>query len=189
MPIKKPVEKGGGGGAGVDYNAMVQNALVNLRRSLDSDSDCLGWLESGVAGRDLSTFNAYYNALDGANGSGVKLAGTQDFSNTPYSGANAVTNVGNNSIGSGFVITVNTQGAFFTNKLGVAFADKYADQISQILPATVQAQDFILLHELAHYFQAGGFTQNDGGDLAAQKRNNDLEWEKCRKSMVGGPLM
>jgi N-acetylglutamate synthase-like GNAT family acetyltransferase len=60
--------------------------------------------------------------------------------------------------------------------------------VSQLLAATVQGQDFILLHELAHYFQATGFTQSDA-DVASQKRNNDMVWEKCQRSVGGGPLM
>jgi RHS repeat-associated protein len=184
-PVPDLSEPASGGGP-PDYSKTVQFALMNLRKSIDSN--CLGWLESGIAGGDLAVFNAYYNALDGANGSNTALAGAQDLSKTDYKNLNAVTNGNGFSMGNGFVITVNTDGAFFTTNKGAGYGDKYDAEIRQIQGGTVQAQNFILIHELAHYFGASGFTQNDGGDLPAQKRNNDLLWDKC-KATIRGPIL
>jgi len=56
---------------------------------------------------------------------------------------------------------------------------------------TPAAQAFVLLHELAHYFQAHGFvSENINGktDLGKEKSNNDLIWKNCAKTIKGGNL-
>ena len=67
--------------------------------------------------------------------------------------------------------------------MGVGYADVYANQVQNIQPATQQAQFFILLHELAHYFKAQGYIQDDGNNLGSQKFNNDLIWKDCQKTI------
>jgi Zn-dependent peptidase ImmA (M78 family) len=47
---------------------------------------------------------------------------------------------------------------------------------------TLPAQIFLLLHELAHYFQASGFIMTDGS-IQAQATNNDLLLKKCAKTI------
>ena len=69
----------------------VDATLAQLRNALSSDSKCLGLLESGIAGNNLSVFNSYFNALDGAN-SQTPLATALDFSLLPstYQGLNGL---------------------------------------------------------------------------------------------------
>ncbi len=54
-----------------------------------------------------------------------------------------------------------------------------------------QAQFFILLHELPHFFNATSFIQNDGTLTGAQNGNNDLLWKDCSKTILSGsgPVM
>jgi len=197
---------GGGGGGGTDPNGpsleappdgwpspviipvsvsaqtvKVVATLASLRNALNSDQDCLSFLESGIAGNDTKTFNAFYNALMGVNSS-APLAGAVDFTGTDFNNLNGVTN----QPSTGFFISVNTTGAFFTTNRGVGYADVYASQVQNIQPATQQAQYFILLHELAHFFQVQGFIQNDGNNLGAQESNNDKIWKNCQKTIQGG---
>ena len=154
----------------------VDATLYSLRRALESDRDCLNFLESGIAGGDLSTFNKFYNQLSGF--SGPPLAGAADFRGTDYSGYNGITGW----IGSGFIITINTAGAFFNSDVGVAYGNDYEAQIGALRGGTQPAQFFLLLHELAHFFQAQGFNQNDQ-TRGQQEFNNDLLWEKCSKTI------
>jgi len=67
----------------------VDIALKRLKGALDSDSGCLNFLRSGIAGNNPSVFNAYYNALSGASG-GPPLAGAAEFS-YDYATDNAIT--------------------------------------------------------------------------------------------------
>jgi hypothetical protein len=82
-------------------------------------------------------------------------------------------------------ITINANGAFFNTGIGVGYAGQYAAQIGQIGPATQQAQDLILLHELAHYLQVPGFIPNDN-TVPSQKSNNDAVFQNCNKTLYAG---
>jgi RHS repeat-associated protein len=157
----------------------VDATLGQLRNALSSDPKCLNFLESGIAGNNLSVFNQYFNALDGASG-GPALAVAQNFQGTQYQGLNGLT--------SSYAILINSSGAFFSSAVGVGYAGVYANQVQSIQGGTPEAQYFILLHELAHFFQAQGFIQNDGNSLGAQQANNDLLWKDCSKTIqsVGG---
>ncbi len=74
-------------------------------------------------------------------------------------------------------------GAFFTSGVGVGVGLVHDSEIRALRGGTPQAQYFVLLHELAHFFQADqGFIQNDGS-LKAQESNNDLLWDKCSKTI------
>ena len=84
----------------------------------------------------------------------------------------------------GYLLTINSAGAFFNNSVGVGYANKYDAQVGSLQGGTPSAQYFILLHELAHYFSADGFIKNDS-PLGFQKSNNDLIWEKCNKTIQG----
>jgi RHS repeat-associated protein len=164
--------------------------LAGLRRALASDPDCLQWLESGLAGNNADVFNKFYNQLIGIGPNGqpaATLAGAADFSGTDLSNLNAVTN----QLRTGYFLTVNTEGAFFTTDKGVGYGDVFDSQIGSIKPVTPAAQYFILIHELAHYFKAQGFIENDGNVLGSQKKNNDLLWKNCNKTIPsagGGPI-
>jgi RHS repeat-associated protein len=155
----------------------VRGSLIKLRR--DIDENCLNFLKSGIAGGNTETFNQYYNQLP------TFAAGTEDLSRTQYAGMNAVTR----GTDVPFLITVNSVGAFFTTAMGVGYADRYDNEVKGLRPATTEAQYFILLHELAHYFQAAGFIQDDGKLLGSQKANNDLLWEKCNKTIRPGTTL
>ena len=158
----------------------VDATLYSLRRALDSDPNCLNFLETGIAGGDVSVFNKYYNQLMGF--SGPPLAGATDFRGTDYSGYNGITGW----IGSGYIVTINTSGAFFNAGQGVGYALNYDAQVSALQGGTQAGQFFILLHELAHFFQAQGFDQNDQ-TRGQQEFNNDLLWEKCSKTVQSAP--
>jgi RHS repeat-associated protein len=165
----------------------VDATLAQLRNALSNDSNCLNFLESGIAGNSTSVFNQYFNALDGANGQ-APLATALDFSLLPanYQGLNGLTG----GIGGGGIL-INSNGAFFSSAVGVGYANVYANQVQGMTGGTPQAQFFILLHELSHFFQAQGFIQNDTA-LGAQKANNDLLWKDCSKTIQsagGGGLI
>ena len=160
-------------------SGRVQSALLSLRRNLGSD--CLGWLETGIAGNSLGVFNQYFNQLIGSDG--TPLAGAADFDGTQYQGASGATNAPDLP----FYITINTQGAFFKAGVGVGYvSSQYTAQMNSVQSGTTAAQYFILVHELAHYFKAEGFDQDDRS-IDAQKHNNDLIWKKCG-STIKGPV-
>jgi RHS repeat-associated protein len=172
-------------------NNRVLSDLIDLRRLIDPD--CLSFLENGsLAGGDLSTFNQYFNGLIGIGANGAQrppLAGVADLGR---GGPNAETATGSTTFGTGYVITINTAGAFFQASVGVGLADRSAAQMNSLVGGTVAAQNFILLHELAHFFGASGFVldANANGQpiVAAQKKNNDLLWKHC-KTTIKGPTL
>lgn len=164
-----------------DANKRVRADLIDLGKNIDPH--CLSFLESGIAGGSRSIFNQYFNALTGASG-GTPLAGAADFSGTQFAGLNGMAN----DYAFGYAITINSSGAFFSGAVGVGYADKFASDMNKLVGGTPPAQNFILLHELAHYFQANGFNPNDTGSVAAQKMNNDLIWKNCANTIQGGLL-
>ena len=73
-------------------------------------------------------------------------------------------------------ITVNTNGAFFSKEYSVG----------GYVGGSLQAQAFILLHEIAHEVGAEGFQDDAGASLAArqaQNRNNQLVSQNCGKEI------
>jgi hypothetical protein len=158
------------------------SGLINLRKNIDPK--CLGFLASGIAGGQSSLFNRYFNALWGA-GDGRPLAGAANFAGTEFAKFNGITD--NTTFG--FSITINTSGGFFSGGAGVGYANKYDSDVRQIVGGTIRAQNFILLHELAHYFRAKDYNPNDG-DINTQRINNDLLWKNCAKTILGdvGPI-
>ena len=134
-------------------------------------------------------FNRYFNGLLGIGG-GKPLAGAADFSGTEYSGANALTGV----YDFGYAITINSMGAFFfPSTMGVGVADRHASDMNGLIVGTASAQRFILLHELAHYYGASDYIQKDfnpdnPNDVRLQKKNNDLLWDKCGKTIKGSMI-
>jgi hypothetical protein len=160
-------------------NARVRSGLVSLRNALSGDPDCLTFLESGIAGGSTAVFNAFYNRLVGG------MAGAVDFRGTELPDLNGVTDV----LSTGYFITINSSGGFFSNLKGAGYADKFDAQVRSIRGGTPEAQYFILLHELAHFFKATGFIPGDSGaypgDLRGQRINNDLLWKNCNKTIQG----
>jgi hypothetical protein len=157
----------------------VRAGLASLRSALSGDSDCLNFLESGIAGGSTAVFNAFFNQLIGTDGQ-TATAGASSFRGTQFQGQNGV--VG--ELSTGYLLTINTAGAFFSTSVGVGYADKYDAQVGSLQPATPAGQYFVLLHELAHYLGAAGFIQGDSA-LGSQKANNDKIWEKCNKTVQG----
>ncbi len=199
-------DAGGGGGAGRGINfawvwmniadvrgetilsqqtKAVRSTVIRLRGALSSDSDCLGWLMSGIAGDDLASFNKLFNALIGVGGQSP-LAGAVNFAQVGLDPLVGDTGNGytGTDIGTGFAININTSGAFFTNTVGVGYATN--PMIKSIQPASPRAQMFIVLHEVAHYFQAPGFIQADN-TTGRQTFNNDLLGQKCSKTIASAP--
>ncbi len=175
---------GGSGGGGDDGKnptgtAQVAERLIDIRKTIDPD--CLGWLESGIVKKHLDVFNRYFNGLLGVGLSGP-LAGV---ANLGTSGPNAETG----NFGTGYTITVNTMGAFFQRSVPLGFADRHASDLKALTGGTDAAQRFVLLHELAHFFQAQGFGDdfdlNHPNDVSLQEKNNDLLWDKCSKTIKG----
>jgi hypothetical protein len=170
-----------------EKSKKVAATLTNLRRSIDQD--CLAWLESGIAGGLTSVFNQFFNALIGVPG-GAPAAGAANLNTSSGQGPNAA----EGPIGTGYSITVNAYGAFFDPSVGVGVGKVYDSQISQLVGGTQSAQNFILLHELAHYFQVPGFIKNDYNlndptNLNSQRLNNDQVWKNCSKTIGGGGVL
>ena len=168
----------------------MRAALARLRELISGNTNCFVWLSSGTQGRG-GLLNQEINALIGvgpAGNSTTPLAGTADLG---PSGPNAVSGF----IGSGFQLTVNTEGAFFTSAAGVGYVDpQYQAQMNAIGGGTVAAQYFILIHELGHLVAAPGYQSDaspDGTPLVpAQKSNNDLVLKNCGSILSaagGGP--
>ena len=180
--VERPESKGkhGYAGGGQTPDSRVVSRLWDIRENIDSDY--LNWLESGIAGGSTEVFDSYFGVLVGANAT-TPLAGAADFRGTKHEKLNAV----KGPMGSGYYITVNTSGAFFTSNAGVGYGGRHDSEISAIGPNTDVAQRFILLHELAHYFEAQDFNSNDRG-REASAANNDLLWDKCAKT-IQGPMI
>jgi RHS repeat-associated protein len=75
-------------------------------------------------------------------------------------------------------ITVNTNGAFFNSGYTVGFGN------TQYTGGTLQAQIFILVHELAHLVGAAGFL-SDAGSQDNVNSNNALVQQNCGKQIAG----
>lgn len=75
-------------------------------------------------------------------------------------------------------ITVNTNGAFFNSGFTVGSGN------TQYTGGTLQAQIFILVHELAHLVGAAGF-QSDAGNSSAVASNNALVQKNCGSQIAG----
>lgn len=174
-----PPQGGGGGTAtvllGVDPHfgndlKKVQDAIKTFKSFLDNDPDCKNFLSSGI---DKGIFDYMYDATG-------RLTGPAVLQN----GINATTG----AIGSGYSITINANGAFFNGSTGVGYADRHSADMARVVAGTVGAQIFILLHESAHFFGAKGFLfdGNDDEDHRLSKRNNDLLWDKCSKTIKAG---
>jgi hypothetical protein len=153
----------------------VRAILARLRGALDPD--CLAFLESGIAGGDEKLFNMYFNQLI------TSLAGAVDLTgHFPGPPINAATVTGSPAaVGLPFYINVNTEGAFFTAEQSVGLGSK----LQTLQPMTLSAQFSILLHEIAHYFQADGYIQDDTGQ-GRQEQNNKTIWDKCKNTIRPG---
>ena len=151
--------------------AAVQNTISFLDADLDQgndpDSDCARWLAGSST---LSTFQKSLDLL----ASTQSMVGVGTFSdNTINAMAMSPASTG---IPAGTMVTVNTSGAFFQSGPSESVGYGVPDWIKG---GSAAAQMLIVLHELAHVFEAPGFVQNDYGDTAAQKNNNQLVMQNC----------
>jgi RHS repeat-associated protein len=171
-----PPEGGGGGGSGgvptpvlhvanisksgTNYNA-VRGRLNEIVNSIDSD--CLSFLESG--GNKLSAYVSGMLSND--------LLAVADFDK----GIAAFTGSRGTDMPEGTAaMVVNNGSAFFDSTYN-------ADQ-GKIAGGTVQAQAFILLHELAHGLEAKDFVP-DFNNKDAGKANDQMIEKNCDKTLKG----
>jgi hypothetical protein len=164
----------GGVTSSVTYGALsaagvaIKLAYRTLNARLANDPTCLNWLESGIAGGISSDFWAYPSGAEQNTRQGTITAGNVDI---------------NGSYNSSTGLVVSTNGAFFNPAVGVGYYQAANPvTISFLQGGTLPAQVFILLHELAHYFQADGFINMDGSQ-GASAANNDLLLKKCAKTI------
>ncbi len=146
--------------------ATVSLAYTRLRGLLRNDADCTGFLASSL---DVLSTNTFLDRM-------LPLIGPGDL---PLG-----TNAQQGPIGSGYDITLNRSGAFFSKNAGVGFADKHASDVAKLQAGQFSAQAFILLHELAHELGAKGFVpEGQDRDHSLTKKNNDLLWDNCSKTL------
>jgi RHS repeat-associated protein len=136
---------------------------------------CATWLTNeGVSGSQL--INALETSVSGGPSYGygtlssnttAAFVGTMNTDGTPISGL-----PGDSSI------TVNSNGAFFNSGYTVGSGN------TQYNGGTLQAQIFILIHELAHLSGAAGF-QSDAGNPSAVAKNNALVQKNCGSQIAG----
>jgi hypothetical protein len=182
---------GGGSFAGVNVNGQnatyrnlvaagqaVLAALVRVRAALGGDADCDAWLKSGIA-QDQKTFNGYMNVL--ASGAMGQAEITQNGGGT--------LNASTKDPAVNYQIVIGTTGAFFPGaNVGVGYGNQFDKQIASLVPGSRAAQNFILIHEIAHYLNIPGFVPNDAAK-AAQAANNDQVWSHCSKAITGAEAM
>lgn len=177
-PVSDPAEPQGGGGGGNLYvsnfsntgqsQATITSALGKINVLLPGDSDCSQWLGGlNVVGSlvgGLIDGNAYGSATLPSN---VNTIAAFEGSKNPDGSSVGV------PVTAAF--TVNSNGAFFNS--GFTVGPK------QYQGGTVQAQLFVVLHELAHMLQTNGLGapgfQNDFGNAAAGRSNDGLIDNHC----------
>jgi hypothetical protein len=177
-----------GGGKGVKFsvsnysrtgpNEQLVASVLSKISAQALTGDCGSWL----TGNDFNA-SQFISAIMGSGPSDYTF-GTANFSGS--GSATTAAFVGNaNSDGSpvpglptNSSITVNNNGAFFNSGysiggLGVSYVG-----------GTLQAQAFILIHELAHEVGAAGM-QPDAGNPSAETNNNNLVQQHCGSQMSG----
>jgi len=137
---------------------------------------CAKWL----TGADFSASDMI-SALETASAAGGPVYGygvVSDPTNAAFVGANNPDKSPIQGLPQDAALTVNSNGAFFNSNymVGSGFV--------QYTGGTLQAQVFILVHELAHMVGANGF-QPDAGDQGAVNANNKLVQQNCGKQIAG----
>jgi len=149
----------------------VQNDLRWLQQAIDADPACSKWL----SGSDTAI--SFMLGVAGTGSLGM-MVGVGTFSDNTV---NAVEGTSGTNLSPGsMLITVNTNGAFFSAQASVGYGVP-----AGITGGSGAAQALILLHELAHALEAAGFIANDGPmangqpNVAAQTANNQLVMQNC----------
>ena len=149
------------------------SGIFNTLSTVLSGTSCGNWFSAGLAvsgngqfpGQSLSDFLS--NFLP-------QFVGRGDFV-----GGNSNSVQGSSLLPSGYTIAVNNQGAFFNavpNGQVIGGGQTYGAAIASINGGSVQAQAFLMLHEVAHLF---GMIQDDSNDPTMVAHNNDLIWQNC----------
>jgi RHS repeat-associated protein len=165
-----------------DNQKTIRNVLQDILAGLAGDANCSSWLQ-GTAGFSASD---YINVLLQENN-----FGHGDFNNNGTAAFEGYKNK------DGSLAGVPSWAAFTVNNNGAFFKARWDDRTWQIGPrgymgGTLQAQSFILIHELAHLMNesggAQGFQHDAGTDaaaIAAGKSNDKLVDKNCGK-LIGG---
>jgi RHS repeat-associated protein len=152
--------------------ADVLNTILNQVLT----GGCASWLTgldfsasdfiSAIMGTGPGSYSFGYGVLN--SNTTAAFVGNRNASGTPVAG-----------LPPDSTITVNSNGAFFNSAYTVGALGS-----TQYLGGTLQAQVFILLHELAHEVGAAGFLP-DAGNQANQNSNNALVQKNCGKQIAG----
>ena len=162
------------------HGQILNKVKTQLRQSLAGNLKCLTWLKGGVAGGSQASFDKMWSSV--TIGSEIFLGGGQ---------TNAVFGAPN----SGYQISINggASGAAFGGG-GLAYVgSQWTPLINSLQPGSFGAQEFTLLHELAHYFRASGFgadanSGNPDQDITLQKNNNNLLLQNCSGIFTSGVI-
>ncbi len=150
------------GGANQDRIRAVLNWIKT-----NVDKDCANWL-GGIGG-------AIDSILGDPADERTVLIGHGEFDDSAI-GAFTGNAPSQTDIPDGYAMTVNDTGLFFKSISGMT-AGGYNG-------GTSQAQVFIMLHELGHWLNAGGY-QSDFDNQDAGKSNDNLVKQKCGKTLNG----
>jgi len=126
-----------------------------------SASQLIAAMETAVSGGPSYGYGVLNSSTTAA------FVGTNNTDGTPIAGLPANAS-----------ITVNSNGAFFNSAYTVGSG------FVQYTGGTLQAQIFILVHELAHEVGAAGF-QPDAGNPSAGASNNALVQKNCGSQIAG----
>ena len=152
--------------------SVLQKVLDNI---LSKNNDCSTWL----TGADFSGAQ-FVSAILGSGPSDYTFGYGQLNSSTTAAFTGVLNSDGTQVPGLPIdaSITVNSTGAFFNS------ADSVGSGGTWYTGGTLQAQAFILIHEIAHNVGATGF-QPDNGNPAAEKSNNLLVQQNCGSAIKG----
>jgi len=178
---------GGGGGAGsfsltvTGYSRSGPNETKILHTLIIAQDevvtgDCASWLESqGVSASDLGNL---FDALENSSNGGPTVGwGALNYNNiAAFVGGNNPDGSPVPGLPADATITVNSNGAFFSSSLSVGSG------ATQYNGGTLQAQLFILIHELGHLT---GVLQPDTDNSANENSNNSAVQSNCGKQIAG----
>jgi RHS repeat-associated protein len=160
--------------------SAIANALTLIQNNiLSGKNPCSSWLAGVVGGFSASEFIA---AIMGSGPSQYTFG--YGLINSPTTAAFVGNTNANGTPVAGLpgdaTITINSNGAFFNSGQQIGGGG------AQYQGGSIQAQVFILLHELAHEVGAAGF-QADNGNNNAETSNNNLVQKNCGKQIAGLP--
>jgi RHS repeat-associated protein len=182
----EPVSGGGGSGGVFKYSVtgyrrtgaketQIANVLNDILNEILSDKNsCSSWLSGppysaaefikAIMGSGPAEYSFGFGAIN--SNTTAAFVGNANSNGSPVAG-----------LPQNATITVNANGAFFNSGYNVTGGT------ASYKGGTLQAQAFILIHELAHEVNAAGF-QPDAGSAAAQASNNNLVQKNCGKQIA-----